>query len=201
MLAWIREEVLKTPVRCTPLIAVDLSDGLGLLDRQLVSDDAVGDCDPSPEMYTGQAFHELLNDTQMMAINNFYKRGHTFVGPPPADGSAPHRSRIDFVCAPKALQMHSSDATCGGGAPGRCERARTSSTSCRWFASSSLGRRFHRHQHPARDGTPTHFRGQLGQARVAPSFFKTWPSPSTTRNRNASSSSTKATLTSCTPSC
>ena len=38
-----------------------------------------------------------------MAINNFYKRGHTFVGPPPADGSAPHRSRIDFVRAPTGL--------------------------------------------------------------------------------------------------
>ncbi len=33
LFAWLKEELQSTPVRCTPFITIDLSDGLGLVDK------------------------------------------------------------------------------------------------------------------------------------------------------------------------
>ena len=100
LLRFFESELNKAPARCTPLVFVDLNDGLGIrtLDgQQVVSQGGVvGTLAPKLEHYAGERFREIC-EAHHIALANTHKGGEdTWYGEKCS-------SRIDYVGLPLGL--------------------------------------------------------------------------------------------------
>ena len=92
MISWIQARLKAIPVRCTPLIGMDLNDKLGSVDN--THDEIVGPFHPGKQLEAANLVRNLFKINHLSFINTFWSTGDTFYGP------SGHKSRIDFTGAP-----------------------------------------------------------------------------------------------------
>ena len=85
---WIDGEISLTPARCTPLLCIDLNDGMGRINGQERCDVAVGPFEMKDEHLPGILMHKLLLKHKLSAVNTHYDCGHT------------RKGRIDYIGIP-----------------------------------------------------------------------------------------------------
>jgi hypothetical protein len=102
LVKWLHEMLGKARTRTTPILGVDLNDGLGWestgSEWKQVTDDAVGEVGAGIENDQGADFHAMLLAHNMTAVN-------TMIGSGEMTWKGAHRaeSQIDFLCVPRAL--------------------------------------------------------------------------------------------------
>lgn len=115
--AWIGAMLSAAPARSTPLVCVDLNDGVGgrFTDAgmaQRVDSNLVGDVQFDVEHEAGLAFRAMLDFHEMSVLTTHFRSGYTDYG---AGG---YVSRIDHVAAPATL-VPLIDRYCAAGGLGR----------------------------------------------------------------------------------
>ena len=103
---WLHFVFSQCPERCTPMLSLDLNDGLGTKDGCQIVDKHIGRFHPSAMGTAATFLYELLRAFDLCAINTFFDNPVTFYGMTPGS-----KSRIDFLCIPCPLfsAMHKCD--------------------------------------------------------------------------------------------
>ena len=103
--AWAEKTISSLPTRTTPLLAIDLNDGLGVRSNGtgdpvcFIDSPHVGDIWPQIEHGNSIQIRKLLAFHDLCALNTFHGAGPTFFG---TEG---HTSRPDYVLCPTGFRV------------------------------------------------------------------------------------------------
>mmetsp|Transcript_69844 Transcript_69844/g.197902 ORF Transcript_69844/g.197902 Transcript_69844/m.197902 type:complete len:260 (-) Transcript_69844:2493-3272(-) len=95
LMEWLEGMLAKAPARTTPMLFMDLNDGIAYQGKD---DWVAGKFGIQKENYAGQSMREVLNRHWMKAVNTHYTASATYHG-------NNHTSIIDYVCMPTGLEV------------------------------------------------------------------------------------------------
>eukprot|EP00959_Pyramimonas_sp_CCMP1952_P090244 1889118-Pyramimonas_sp.AAC.1 len=102
MMDWLQDQLQQAPIRSSPIICLDLNDGMGMVvtengkSTEYLDSPALYKPGARREHYAGRRFREILEGHHLVATT-MQKADDTWYG------NADKSSMVDYVCIPEAL--------------------------------------------------------------------------------------------------